>query len=254
MGCCRARRYLVQVGEIESCSGHILGLEWGHKRTSKNSNILFWFVGLFNRNHTEATLNSKMSLDQCQCFFGTRFNSAFEGFRITVGFTNVKHTRVCKCVSERKKNTHLIVPDVFSCLGATGTPFSTTFVISNTASVIEMVMDKAASARYIPGHFLLPKPKQTSRGSRWGSDVVKRSGEKVKGSGQIVSSCNMFLFFITRVTRWFEIKIEHGFWLIDVHVPEVTQDDGVLGNKVARDETVLDRAVGYTCWSDTVPS
>ena len=143
-----------------------------------------------------------MSLNQCQRFFGTRFNSAFEGFRITVGFTNVKRTRVCKCVSRRKKNTHLIVPDVFSCLGTTGTPFSITFVISNTASVIEMVMDNAASARYIPGHFLLPKPKQTSRGSRWGSDVVKRSGEKVKGSGQIVSSCNMFLFFYCYEMIW----------------------------------------------------
>ena len=38
------------------------------------------------------------------------------------------------------------------------------------------------------------------------------------------------------------------------HVPEVTQDDGVLGNKVACDETVLDRAVGHTHRSDTVPS
>jgi len=101
-----------------------------------------------------------MSLDQCQCLFGTRFDSAFEGFGITIGYVDVKRT------SEGQENTHLIVPDVFTCLGTTGTPFSTTFVISNTASVIEMVMDKAASARYIPGHFLLPKPKQTSRGSR----------------------------------------------------------------------------------------
>lgn len=63
--------------------------------------------------------------------------------------------------------TNLIVPDVFSWIGMMGKPFeSSAFVMSNTAKDMEIVDQREASARNIPGQIRRPNPKHAPRGSR----------------------------------------------------------------------------------------
>lgn len=131
--------------------------------------------------------------------------------------------------------------------GSTDLPsLSTGFEMLKTARMLAIFRNNDISARWAPGHTLLPNPKTNLNGSTCGLSPTWREGSKLKGSGYAFSSCAIPLVYFISIRYLYKWKKNN--------LPYVSYDSCSLGTKIIPINVILYCSMRQPQRSDRAPT